>query len=52
VLAKVRELVVPEMERHGPIEAWIIERGRISTAERRHHRGIRQCVFLGCLIEV
>ena len=25
VLAKVRELVLPEMERHGPIEAWIID---------------------------
>jgi SRSO17 transposase len=25
VLAKVRELVVPVMERHGPIEAWIID---------------------------
>ena len=25
VLAKVREMVVPEMERHGPIEAWIID---------------------------
>jgi SRSO17 transposase len=25
VLGKVREMVVPEMERHGPIEAWIIE---------------------------
>src|SRR5215210_5034847 len=24
VLAKVRELVVPAIERHGPIEAWII----------------------------
>src|SRR3979409_1836227 len=23
VLAKVRELVLPERERHGPIEAWI-----------------------------
>ena len=23
--AKVRELVLPEMERHGPIEAWIID---------------------------
>jgi hypothetical protein len=22
---KVRELVLPEMERHGPIEAWIID---------------------------
>jgi len=25
VLAKVRDLVLPEMERHGPIEAWIID---------------------------
>src|SRR6202158_3605446 len=25
VLAKVRELVLPEMERHGPMEAWIID---------------------------
>jgi hypothetical protein len=25
VLAKVRELVLPELERHGPIEAWIID---------------------------
>jgi SRSO17 transposase len=25
VLGKVREIVVPEMERHGPIEAWIID---------------------------
>jgi SRSO17 transposase len=25
VLAKVREMVVPEMERQGPIEAWIID---------------------------
>jgi SRSO17 transposase len=25
VLAKVRELVLPEMERQGPIEAWIID---------------------------
>src|SRR4030088_3548832 len=25
VLAKVRELVLPVMERHGPIEAWIID---------------------------
>src|SRR5271169_5005653 len=24
VVAKVRELVQPEIERHGPIEAWII----------------------------
>src|SRR5580700_10159058 len=25
VLSKVREMVLPEMERHGPIEAWIID---------------------------
>jgi SRSO17 transposase len=25
VLAKVREVVVPQIERHGPIEAWIID---------------------------
>src|ERR1700732_1614216 len=25
VLAKVRELVLPQVERHGPIEAWIID---------------------------
>jgi SRSO17 transposase len=25
VLAKVREVVVPEIERHGPIKAWIID---------------------------
>src|ERR1700752_4696665 len=25
VLAKVRQMVVPVMERHGPIEAWIID---------------------------
>jgi len=24
-LAKVREMVLPEIERHGPIEAWIID---------------------------
>src|SRR5271168_5580707 len=25
VLAKIRELVLPRIERHGPIEAWIID---------------------------
>ena len=25
ILSKVRELVMPEMQRHGPIEAWIID---------------------------
>ena len=27
VLAKVREMVLPALERHGPIEAWIIDDG-------------------------
>ncbi len=25
VLAKVREMVVPQMQRHGAIDAWIID---------------------------
>src|SRR5215203_3403813 len=25
VLAKVREMVLPQIERHGPIEAWIVD---------------------------
>jgi FOG: Transposase len=25
VLAKVRELILPAIERHGPIEAWIVD---------------------------
>src|ERR1700687_4356817 len=34
VLAKVREMVVPAIERHGPIEAWIID----DTAFPKHGR--------------
>jgi SRSO17 transposase len=30
VLARVRELVLPAIERRGPIEAWIIEDTRVS----------------------
>src|ERR1700737_781593 len=30
VLVKVREMVVPAIERHGPIEAWIIDDTSIS----------------------
>ena len=38
VLAKVREMVLPEIERHGPIEAWIIDDTGLPK-QGRHHRG-------------
>jgi SRSO17 transposase len=45
VLSKVREMVLPEMERHGPTEAWIIDdtglpkHGRHSVGVARQYCG-------------
>ena len=39
VLAKVREMVLPEVERHGPIEAWIIDDTGFPKARAAFGRG-------------
>jgi SRSO17 transposase len=39
VLAKVRDLVLPELERRGPIEAWIIDDHELSQERAAFGRG-------------
>ena len=47
VLAKVREMVVPQMQRHGAIEAWIIDDTGFAPAPRISANTESQPRFVG-----
>jgi SRSO17 transposase len=38
VLAKVRDVVLPAIERHGPVEAWIIDDTGVNAGVKMHRR--------------
>ena len=49
VLAKVREMVLPEIERHGPIEAWIIDDTGFPKKGRHSRRDVRTQISVSAI---